>query len=172
VAGQDLRRLIVELVPHADAGDRSLWRGDQDERPLSDLGSRQAELICRDLRSEPIDGLYASPALRSRQTIEPLANGGLELVVLSDLREESTGEPFGGLSTRALAALDSIRDRHLEGRVVACSHGDLIPALAGRISSTLGQHVKPLIHRGQRYRIEMTDSISAIERHEIADFPR
>ena len=34
--------LTIDLVPHLDAGDRTKWHGDQNERPLSELGLRQA----------------------------------------------------------------------------------------------------------------------------------
>ena len=34
--------LTIDLLPHLDAGDRTKWRGDQNERPLTDLGRRQA----------------------------------------------------------------------------------------------------------------------------------
>ena len=30
--------LTIDLVPHMDAGDRTQWRQNQDERPLSALG--------------------------------------------------------------------------------------------------------------------------------------
>ncbi len=32
----------IDLVPHMDAGDRTKWQGDQNVRPLTDLGRRQA----------------------------------------------------------------------------------------------------------------------------------
>ena len=34
--------LTIDLLPHLDAGDRTTWQGDQNERPLSELGLRQA----------------------------------------------------------------------------------------------------------------------------------
>ena len=30
--------LIIDLVPHLDAGDRTKWQGDQNVRPLTHLG--------------------------------------------------------------------------------------------------------------------------------------
>ena len=59
---------IIDLVPHMDAGDRNVWQGDQDERPLTDLGWEQARAQAEALAGEKIDALYTSPALRARQT--------------------------------------------------------------------------------------------------------
>lgn len=56
--------LTIELVAHMDAGDRRLWQGDQDERPLSELGRRQAALFCEAVAVESFDALFSSPALR------------------------------------------------------------------------------------------------------------
>jgi 8-oxo-dGTP diphosphatase len=75
--------LTIELVTHMDAGDRRLWTGDQDVRPLSELGRGQAARVAEALAVGPIDGLYSSPALRCRQTLQPLAaRFGLPVVVV------------------------------------------------------------------------------------------
>jgi 8-oxo-dGTP diphosphatase len=56
-----------------DAGDRHAWTGDQDLRPLGELGWRQAEALSEALAGRGIGALNASPALRARQTLEPLS---------------------------------------------------------------------------------------------------
>jgi 8-oxo-dGTP diphosphatase len=151
--------VTIELVPHLDAGDRTRWVADQDERPLSELGRRQAERLADELTAAPVDALYSSPALRCRQTLEPLARRlGISITVLPELRETfGFGEPMdwvsgflapvgpslggayaAGLALRALEQMVAACPR---GRVVACSHGDLIPAavvfLAGAHGLTL-----------------------------------
>ena len=65
--------LIIDLVPHLDAGDMTKWQGDQNVRPLSELGRRQAAAIADALGEEQVDALYSSPALRCRKSLEPLA---------------------------------------------------------------------------------------------------
>jgi broad specificity phosphatase PhoE len=68
-----------------DAGDRHRWTGDQDRRPLSDLGRRQAARLAAALAATPVHALFSSPALRCRQTLEPLADRfglRIELLVL------------------------------------------------------------------------------------------
>jgi broad specificity phosphatase PhoE len=155
MAGGEVRRLIVELVAHMDAGDRAAWRGDQDERPLSDLGRRQAEALAHELGEIDIEAIFASPALRARQTVEPLAAyGGLEVHIIPDLTEKQLGEDRQALERRGVSALDAIRTAVKEGRAVACSHGDLIPATIEALASQSNLPApEPLEHRAQRYTI-------------------
>jgi phosphohistidine phosphatase SixA len=68
---------VVELylLRHADAGDPDAWTGDDDVRPLSDKGVRQAERLGRHLAVigfEP-DLILASPKVRASQTAEIVA---------------------------------------------------------------------------------------------------
>ena len=79
--------VTIELVAHMDAGDRRRWSEDQNLRPPSELGRRQAERMAAALADGPVDGLYSSPALRCRQTLEPLAaRFALPIVAMSELR--------------------------------------------------------------------------------------
>ena len=129
--------LVIDLVRHMKARDRSKWGEDDNERPLSKLGLRQAEMhagmMCA---GEPIAAIYSSPALRCRQTAEPLARlTGLEVQIEPLLAE-----------TRLLARLPigvdnpllwRLKEAHRDGgRVVACSHGDLIPAFLYSLHTT------------------------------------
>jgi 8-oxo-dGTP diphosphatase len=143
--------LTIELIAHVDAGNRRLWRGDQDERPLSDLGRRQAEHLTKRLAVEPVDTLFSSPALRCRQTIEPLSKRfGLNIEKLPALAETDgflpppgwgkfhrPVEAHGGAyaAGRAYSVLTDIRVNVREGRVAVCSHGDTVPALIAFISA-------------------------------------
>lgn len=154
-----------------DAGDRADWRGDHDDRPLSRLGRRQAAALRDALTTDRIDALYASPALRARQTLEPIARAtGLSIETLPALAEEQQGEGSAILAERAETALLQMRTRGT-GRVIAASHGDLIPTLAAQIALTIGGNVARLEHRGQWYRIEVAEAIRSIERLEVSDFP-
>ncbi len=176
--------LTVDLVPHMDAGDRKKWPGDQDERPLSELGRRQALAQAEALAREPIDALYSGPALRCRQTLQPLAEQlGLEIGVLPGLGEKDAWrEPDGwedGPATaahaagRAFAALDGIGTLHPNGRVVACSHGHVIPVLVAFLVASRGLvGVPQLRHRGQWYRIRLGEADAGIELREAEGFPR
>jgi 8-oxo-dGTP diphosphatase len=136
--------LTIELLAHMDAGGR-LWQSEQDERPLSDLGRRQAALVCEALAVDHIDALFSSPALRCRQTLDPVAQRfGLSIKVLPKLRETDgflppsgwsgsllpSDDPLGGAyaAGRAAAAMLQISQQIGEGRVAVCTHGDVLPA--------------------------------------------
>jgi broad specificity phosphatase PhoE len=144
--------LTIELIAHVDAGDRRTWGSDQDERPLSELGRLQAKRFTELLAVAPVDSLFSSPALRCRQTIEQLAvRFGLEIGVLPGLAESNgfataagwgeihrPREAFGGAQAagRAFAAFRQIRRSREDGRIVVCSHGDVVPVLAAFLSAT------------------------------------
>jgi phosphohistidine phosphatase SixA len=76
------------LLRHAHAGDASRWEGDDDLRPLSAKGRRQAERLGRLLaagRDEGPDLLVTSPRLRAAQTAE-LVGRALDIPVVEDRR--------------------------------------------------------------------------------------
>ena len=164
---------VIELVPHMDAGNRALWTDDQDLRPLSLLGRLQAEALVRALSSRPIDALYASPALRARQTLEPLAQAlDLPVRTLPGLAEKQPGEDRAAMVDRAHAAMLELAAKHRQGRAVAASHGDLIPALAAHLAAVHGfPPLPPLEHRGQWYTIHLTGETVRMERNEVSGFP-
>src|SRR5437016_2083194 len=62
------------IVRHADAGDRKQWNGDDAERPLSELGDRQARALGQSLRQRGVnlEAVVASPLIRTRQTAEDM----------------------------------------------------------------------------------------------------
>ncbi|MCH8813935.1 MAG: histidine phosphatase family protein [Chloroflexi bacterium] len=166
----------IELIPHLDAGDRALWRGDQNLRPLSDLGRRQAESIAAALAAGgSIDSLYASPALRCVQTLEPLAvRLGISVEIVPDLIEGHLDEDRLALGERCLNALRSLVAQNEGRRVVACSHGDLVPGFAEHVVSHLGvPDTHRLERRGQWYTVRLDPDAIAIELNlGPDDFPR
>lgn len=176
--------LTIDLVPHMDAGDRKAWQGDQDERPLTELGHRQSEALADALVGEAIDAVYAGPALRCRQTLEPLAERlGLKVNVMAELGEKRAWRAPGGwdpaTSTAAFAAgmlalaIDKLETLHPGGRVVACSHGHTIPAyVAFHYGSRGVTNAPPLEYRGQWYRVRIDGGDAGVELVEIVGFPR
>src|SRR5438046_349803 len=61
------------LLRHADAGLRREWVGADERRELTDLGHAQAYEVSVRLRTLAIERILSSPALRCRQTVQPLA---------------------------------------------------------------------------------------------------
>ncbi|MBX9626628.1 MAG: histidine phosphatase family protein [Gemmataceae bacterium] len=68
----------VYLIRHADAGDPRLWAGDDAERPLSELGHRQARALGETFRrlGWAVGAVASSPLVRARQTAEGFLAGG------------------------------------------------------------------------------------------------
>jgi broad specificity phosphatase PhoE len=187
--------LTIDLIAHLAAGDRSAWTGDQDERPLSDMGVRQADALAGALATEPIDALYAGPALRCRQSLGVLADRlGQTVEVMPELGEKHAWRapdgwetdtslwPAGALAPATSAAfaagslaraVERIRALHQDGHVVACSHGHTIPAyVAFHVGSQQLSGIPALQYRGQWYRIRVGDGMLAVERIEVPQFPR
>ncbi len=83
----------VLLIRHAQmAAHRDL---DADV-PLTDLGREQAEVLGEFLATPPIQAVYSSPLLRSRQTAEPIArHHGLAVRIEPDARDSDSYVPRG-----------------------------------------------------------------------------
>jgi 8-oxo-dGTP diphosphatase len=108
---------VVYLVRHAKAGERRVWDGADNERPLSRKGWKQAHLVAERLAKKGATSLYSSPYVRCVQTLEPLADLlGADITLDVRLEEEQPFEPVLEL----LAEVGS--------GAVLCSHGDVIPA--------------------------------------------
>ena len=89
----------VYLARHgeSDWNAEGRWQGNAD-RPLTDLGRRQAEELAERLASVPLDAVYSSDLRRARDTAEAVAAGhGLEVRALPALREVDVGS-WSGLS--------------------------------------------------------------------------
>ncbi len=115
-----MRPVTLHLVRHAHAGDRSRWAGDDDlGRPLSETGLEQAAAIDRWFADRPVRAVWSSHAVRCAQTVAPLADRlGLEVERRDELTE----------GARSALLLELLRTEALvEGELVLCSHGDLIP---------------------------------------------
>src|SRR5439155_15154027 len=56
------------IIRHADAGNPKQWRGDDADRPLSELGRRQARALGEAFRHQqlPLDVVVSSPTVRTR----------------------------------------------------------------------------------------------------------
>ena len=110
--------MSVFIVRHAKAGSRPHWDGDDEARPLSKNGWRQAEALAKRLAGESVSGLWSSPSVRCVQTVEPLGRAlDVEIRIEPRLAE---GTDLEG----SLALLAEVPDG-----AVLCSHGDVIPEL-------------------------------------------
>lgn len=121
------------LVRHAKAGKREDWDGDDDLRPLSDSGLRQAEALRALLGAFGPDRVLAAPRLRCVQTVRGCAEDlGTEVAHEPALSEEGYAQDPVLATARLLAiAADS-------GAPVVCSQGAVIPHLVRELAERDG----------------------------------
>ena len=113
----------IYLVRHAKAQRRLGWEHADGMRPLSPAGHDQAMGLIERFDGVPLARVLSSPALRCRQTAEPIAaRFGLSVEADARLAE---GASLGG-------ALSLVRSLGGEPTVLSC-HGDLIPALVEKL---------------------------------------
>ncbi|WP_293783453.1 NUDIX hydrolase [uncultured Aeromicrobium sp.] len=119
-AGSHRTRTLV-LLRHATAVPREKFDGSDDlERPLSEQGLREAELLVPILGAYGIRRIVSSPALRCLQTVEPFASTHRREVRLEvDLTEDA----------RPKAVRDVVRDALEHKAVLLCSHRPTFPDL-------------------------------------------
>ncbi|HUG83952.1 MAG TPA: histidine phosphatase family protein [Euzebya sp.] len=163
-------KTTIELVRHAKAHSRDRWWGRPDrERPLTDVGMDQARALAAVLRDgEPIVRLFSSPWLRCTQTLDPLADQiGLQVVDIEELGEVISLPVHDGgdawvtsawLGGRAVAFINRVLAQHAGRRVVACSHGDVIPAVVALLVGRDGLDTADVrCRKGGRFTLEFDD---------------
>jgi len=115
--------MALLLVRHAKAGSRSAWAQDDDLRPLTPAGERQAEALAERESDEGVKRVLSSRFVRCVQTVAPLAERlGLEVEHHPALAEEADLD-----DTEAL--LDELRATE----AVLCTHGNVLNALLHRL---------------------------------------
>ena len=100
-------------------------------RPLADEGTRQAHLLATSSRLGTGTRVLSSPARRCVDTVAPLARRLGVTVEIEDLLYEDNGAAALGLLRNALGAEST-------AAVVACTHGDVLPALLNTLAEEDG----------------------------------
>lgn len=123
----------VLLVRHAKAGKREEWTGDDDLRPLSDAGARQAEAVRTMVRAFGPDRVLAAPRLRCVQTVQGVAEDlGTEVRHEALLAEEDYWrDPVLGTARLLAIAGDG-------GTPLICSQGAVIPDVVTTLAARDG----------------------------------
>jgi broad specificity phosphatase PhoE len=129
------------------------------------------------------DGIYSSPTARCRQTLAPLASAaGLpvhdlaELYEAVDIAEQAAGTQglpqiialaTGGAwaAGRMLRAVWVMMEAHPGGRVIAASHGDVIPILLATLSAAFAAADPPWVGRGGWYTLRFAPGELDISAH-------
>lgn len=110
--------MSVLLVRHAVAMERKDWHDDDQFRPLTERGQRQATGLVELLTPMGVGRVLSSPFTRCLQTVEPLAGAaGVAVEPCDALAEGEEGR-----------ALDLVLGLTGAGHaVVLCTHGDVLP---------------------------------------------
>lgn len=118
--------MALYLVRHAVAVGRSAWHHADERRPLTPKGKRQAQALLRLFEGADVRRVLSSPAVRCRDTVEPLAHARrIDLRVTPEL-----AEGHGPRKAQELVADLATK----KGDTVLCAHGDLIPELLRRLA--------------------------------------
>ncbi len=144
----------ILLVRHADAGERTEWRGPDRDRPLSPRGRAHAEQLAASLARQPIERLVSSGYARCVETFVPLG-GRLGL-----LTETATWLEEGADPEKALTALLG------GGCVAACSHGDVVGGILFELSErgvALGS--TPRMQKGSTWVLDILEGKVASARY-------
>src|SRR3954463_9605542 len=139
--------MTVYLVRHAVALSRKAWNNDDDDlRPLTPKGERQAADLTQLLRDAPVRRVMSSPAVRCVETVRPLAKKlGLRVDATDGLAE---GAPPG-------KAYDLMRKvARKKGDSVLCAHGDLVPALVDAVARDGAETGRVLWAKGSIWKLE------------------
>jgi 8-oxo-dGTP diphosphatase len=111
--------VTIYLVRHAKAGERRSWDGDDELRPLSGRGHKQAIGLLDVLADARFDRVLSSPYVRCIETVAPLAGArGVAIEPADALAEGASLED----------ALALVR-KHAGNGAVLCTHGDVVPML-------------------------------------------
>jgi 8-oxo-(d)GTP phosphatase len=137
----------VVLVRHGQAGSRQRWTGPDDDRPLDEIGRRDAENAAPLLSLFAPERIISAPAVRCRETVAPAAElVGVPLEV--DGRFAENGDPDEALhALRAIAASAPA--------AVVCSQGGLMRPLLGTIRSASGE---PTTAKGAAWVLTFADT--------------
>jgi 8-oxo-dGTP diphosphatase len=125
------------VIRHTAAGNRSAWDKQDDRRPLSTKGRRQADAIADMLESAGISRLVSSPFVRCVQSLEPLAQRlGRPVETDARLAEGADGKGALDLANELRKKVDA---------AALCSHGDVIPDMLRILKSTTARFKEPLL---------------------------
>lgn len=147
------------IVRHAQAGKKSQWQGDDDERPLSPLGFAQARALGDILPK--VRRVIVSPTVRCHQTMEPLAER-LGLTIEEDRALSKTTS-----LNKTLGLLDELIEQG--DNVAVCSHGEVLGPLMRELEATGVKLVagRPVNQKGSVWTVKVAkgDMLKATYRH-------
>lgn len=140
---------------HLDAMNRKEWAGSPEDRPLTELGVKQAAFMAKHLSNRDIHAIVSSTALRCRHSLEALSKKVGAPIRIDEGFCDTHGyrppegwgsssdngpSPLGGAlaAGSAFASFSRLQREFPNGRVVLCSYGDILPALLAFVAGAYG----------------------------------
>ncbi|MBC7463424.1 MAG: NUDIX hydrolase [Actinobacteria bacterium] len=118
----------VVLLRHAKAVKRSDWDGDDEDRPLDQVGQRQAQKLINNFHPYRILQIHSSDAQRCLETVAPLSKQlGAKKRIVADLSEYRYATDTDAAANYAHEVLVS------EEAAIICSHNPILPKLLKRL---------------------------------------
>ncbi len=115
-------------------GDRSSGYGDV---PLSSEGNRQAQELTAVSALQNIHVILCSPKVRTRQTVQPLADKlGVPVQIENSLDQRKSIETQSEFNQRILQTLDECVTKYPGKNVLLCSHSDWLQTAILTMPST------------------------------------
>lgn len=109
------------------------------QRPLSELGQRQAEALATHLSPLGLTSAYSSPFKRALASIAPFCrSANLTPIPREALKESGPKEELPEVRARMLAALGAIAADHPGQRVLVCSHGGCLWGVISHFDEDFG----------------------------------
>jgi len=117
---------VLLVVRHVDARKRKGWHGEDQERPLSAQGRREAERLADVLAAYGVTRVVTSDAVRCVETMLHYLNRHSAKVALEPWLSEERFKPkrLAKVAARALTS---------EKRMAICTHRPVLPALCGAL---------------------------------------
>ena len=117
------------LLRHAKAVSRDEWQGDDDDRPLDDLGENQARRLLAIYQVFNLSQIHTSDAVRCYSTVKPMAKGlGIKMEVTGKLSES-------GYRKDKERAFDYAKELLKEdSNSLICSHNPILPKMLNKLS--------------------------------------
>ena len=118
----DLDAKVLILLRHAKAISRNEWNGEDEDRPLSEIGEKEAELLVSNLIPFQIAEIHSSIATRCYKTVDPLARKlGINYFLTDSLSEDV----YQKKPNRVMKYIDRLLDNSQS--TLVCSHNPILP---------------------------------------------
>jgi probable phosphoglycerate mutase len=133
-------RLVLARHAETDANIRLVLDSLPPGPPLTELGRRQADELADALAVEPVAGVYASTALRTQQTAQPIAQRhGLPVEITAGLHEVFMGDLEGTTGEESLLAFIAVAKAWSVGELDrAIPGGESALDAIGRFTDAIG----------------------------------